>query len=44
MTLTMLFILISHHKGLALLLVVCIVLLYLAMKPLIKKLLENISA
>lgn len=42
MTLAMLLVLISHHKGLTLLLVVIIALLFIAIAPLIKRLLRNL--
>ncbi|SXD86592.1 hypothetical protein [Klebsiella quasivariicola] len=42
MTLAMLWVLISHHKGLTLLLVVIIALLFIALAPLIKRLLRNL--
>ncbi|CAM3544391.1 hypothetical protein ACKLKD_07050 [Klebsiella sp. 10982] len=42
MTLAMLWVLISHHKGLTLLLVVIIALLFIAIAPLIKRLLRNL--
>jgi len=42
MTLAMLWVLISHHKGLTLLLVVIIALLFIAITPLIKRLLRNL--
>ena len=41
MTLAMLLVLISHHKGLTLLLIVIIALLFIALTPLVKKLLHE---
>jgi hypothetical protein len=43
MTLAMLLVLISHHKGLTLLLIVVIALLFIALIPLVKKLLRTIT-
>jgi hypothetical protein len=43
MTLAMLLVLISHHKGLTLLLIVIIALLFIALIPLVKKLLRTIT-
>ncbi|HIE8805790.1 TPA: hypothetical protein ACXP18_003152 [Klebsiella pneumoniae] len=42
MTLAMLLVLISHHKGLTLLLIVIIALLFIALTPLVKKLLSHL--
>ena len=42
MTLAMLWVLITHHKGLALLLVVIIALLFIALTQLVKKLLSTL--
>ena len=43
MTLAMLLVLISHHKGLTLLLIVIIALLFIALTPLVKKLLSTFT-
>ncbi|MBD3708241.1 hypothetical protein IE987_15530 [Klebsiella pneumoniae] len=43
MTLAMLLVLISHHKGLTLLLIVIIALLFIALTPLVKKTVESPS-
>ncbi|WP_269233499.1 hypothetical protein [Klebsiella pneumoniae] len=42
MTLAMLLVLISNHKGLTLLLIVIIALLFIALTPLVKKLLSHL--
>ena len=42
MTLAMLLVLISHHKGLTLLLIVIIALLFIAITPLVTKLLSHL--
>ncbi|HDE1313656.1 TPA: hypothetical protein PCC29_001300 [Klebsiella pneumoniae] len=42
MTLAMLLVLISHHNGLTLLLIVIIALLFIALTPLVKKLLSHL--
>ncbi|WP_165786001.1 hypothetical protein [Klebsiella sp. E-Nf3] len=43
MTLAMLWVLISHHKGLTLLLIVVIALVLIALIPLVKRLLRSIN-
>ena len=43
MTLAMLWVLISHHKGLTLLLIVVIALVLMALIPLVKRLLRSIN-
>ncbi|WP_462215710.1 hypothetical protein [Klebsiella variicola] len=43
MTLAMLWVLISHHKGLTLLLIVLIALVLIALIPLVKRLLRSIN-
>lgn len=43
MTLAMLWVLISHHKGLTLLLIVVIALVLIALIPLVKRLLHSIN-
>lgn len=43
MTLAMLWVLISHHKGLTLLLIVVIALVLIALIPLVKRLLRSIK-
>ena len=42
MTLAMLLVLINHHKGLTILLIVIIALLFMALTPLVKKLLSTL--
>ncbi|HBQ6233761.1 TPA: hypothetical protein L8M78_000099 [Klebsiella quasipneumoniae subsp. similipneumoniae] len=42
MTLAMLLMLINHHKGLTILLIVIIALLFMALTPLVKKLLSTL--